>query len=73
MRVPRGPDHRDVYDATFDLFFPAALGAKTVLLDEDEADDDRVCRPRTSRRCAPHGRLLTDNADLADMDERRRR
>ena len=39
--VLRRSDHRDTYDAMFDLFFPAALGAKTVLLDDDdEADDD---------------------------------
>src|SRR6202011_936652 len=30
--VLRRADHRDTYDAMFDLFFPAALGAKTVML-----------------------------------------
>src|SRR3954452_15669443 len=37
--VLRRPDHRDTYDAMFDLFFPAALGAKSVLLDDDEDSD----------------------------------
>src|SRR3954467_6214070 len=38
--VLRRADHRDAYDAMFDLFFPAALGARTVLDDDEEADDD---------------------------------
>lgn len=29
--VLRRPDHRETYDALFDLFFPAALGGRTVL------------------------------------------
>src|ERR1700754_155168 len=37
--VLRRPDHRDTYDAMFDLWFPAALGAKTVLLDDDDQSD----------------------------------
>ena len=36
--VLRRPDHRETYDAMFDLWFPAALGAKTVL------DRRRGCR-----------------------------
>src|SRR5512144_979444 len=36
--VLRRPDHRDTYDAMFDLWFPAALGARaTVLLSEEES------------------------------------
>ena len=34
--VLRRPDHRDTYDAMFDLWWPAALGARTVLVDEDD-------------------------------------
>ena len=53
--VLRRADHRDTYDAMFDLWFPAALGARTVF-DDDEvtptASRDGDCRPRTSRRCA---------------------
>src|SRR4029077_3380692 len=35
--VLRRPDHRDTYDAMFDLWFPAALGARAVVTG-DEAD-----------------------------------
>src|SRR3954467_447936 len=38
--VLRRADHRDAYDAMFDPFFPAALGARTVLDGDEEADDD---------------------------------
>src|ERR1700742_3402028 len=34
--VLRRSDHRDTYDAMFDLFFPAALGAKAVVLEDDD-------------------------------------
>ncbi len=37
--VLRRPDHRDTYDAMFDLWFPAALGARTVSLTDDETDE----------------------------------
>src|SRR3954468_6860885 len=37
--VFRRPDPPATYDAMFDRFFPAALGAKTVLLDNDEDSD----------------------------------
>ena len=52
--VLRRPDHRDTFDAMFDLWFPAALGAKTVLLDTKmkPRPTTRGCRPRTSRRSA---------------------
>src|SRR4030088_2168688 len=33
--VLRRPEHRDTYDAMFDLWFPAALGDRTVLDDEE--------------------------------------
>jgi uncharacterized protein len=38
--VLRRADHRDTYDAMFDLWFPAALGARTVLDDEDGDADE---------------------------------
>ncbi|MGV0633039.1 VWA domain-containing protein [Mycolicibacillus trivialis] len=37
--VLRRPDHRDTYDALFDLWFPAALGGRTVLDDDADAGD----------------------------------
>lgn len=40
--VLRRPDHRDTYDALFDLWFPAALGGRTVLDDDDAAAGDVV-------------------------------
>jgi uncharacterized protein len=71
--VLRRPDHRDTYDAMFDLWFPAALGAKTVLVDdEDDAEtDDQGLPPEDVE--AMRGALLdllSQNADLANLDER---
>src|SRR4051812_39007577 len=39
--VLRSADHRDTYDAMFDLWFPAALGPRTVVTDDgaDSATD----------------------------------
>src|SRR3982074_2400698 len=72
--VLRRPDHRDTYDAMFDLFFPAALGAKTVLLDDDnddEAGDDRGLPPEDIEALrAALVDMLTDNAEMANLDER---
>jgi len=71
--VLRRPDHRETYDAMFDLWFPAALGARAVV-SEGEADDaeesgglppDDVEAMRQMLLD-----LLTDNEDLADLDER---
>src|ERR1700721_4485524 len=43
--VLRRADHRDTYDAMFDLFFPAALGAKTQLADDEEDDQPKSPPP----------------------------
>ncbi len=71
--VLRRPDHRDTYDAMFDLWFPAALGARAVVTDEAAdaasgaeslpADDVEAMRQMLLD-------LLNENPDLADMDER---
>ncbi|MEZ0364391.1 VWA domain-containing protein [Mycobacterium sp. pUA109] len=70
--VLRRPDHRDTYDAMFDLWWPAALGGRTVVADPDEdapaeselpPDDVEAMREMLLE-------LLTDNPDLADLDER---
>jgi len=67
--VLRRPDHRDTYDAMFDLWFPAALGARaTVLMDDDEdgtasPDDLEALRAQLVE-------LLGDDSDLGDRDER---
>lgn len=71
--VLRRPDHRDTYDAMFDLFFPAAMGGKTVLVDEDaEADDDDeglLPEDIEDMRSALLD-LLADHPELANLDER---
>ncbi|MBV8445277.1 MAG: VWA domain-containing protein [Candidatus Dormibacteraeota bacterium] len=36
--VLRRPDHRDTYDAMFDLWFPAALGSRTIEIAGDGGD-----------------------------------
>ncbi|MGB3482813.1 MAG: VWA domain-containing protein [Mycobacterium sp.] len=36
--VLRRPDHRDTYDAMFDLWWPAALGARTVIEPQEPED-----------------------------------
>ena len=70
--VLRRPDHRDTYDAMFDLWFPAALGAP-------HRAGRRGRRQPTTPRAAARGHrgdaaelvdMLADNPDLADMDER---
>src|ERR1700759_4962905 len=44
--VLRRPEHRDTYDAMFDLWFPTAMGTRAVVL-EDQADggDDSGALP----------------------------
>ncbi|MFZ1176210.1 MAG: hypothetical protein WAO15_08090, partial [Mycobacterium sp.] len=45
--VLRRPDHRETYDAMFDLWFPAALGARAVVSEgeTDEAHGDNSLPP----------------------------
>ncbi|GFG67656.1 hypothetical protein MKUB_51460 [Mycobacterium kubicae] len=69
--VLRRPDHRDTYDAMFDLWFPAALGARVVVTDEAPDEDSEGLPPddvEAMRQMLLD--LLNDNQDLADMDER---
>ncbi len=68
--VLRRPDHRDTYDAMFDLWFPAALGGKTVVVDEQaEGEPDGLPPEDVEAMRAMLLDLLADN-DLANMDER---
>ncbi|MDT5266453.1 MAG: uncharacterized protein QOI90_3079, partial [Mycobacterium sp.] len=71
--VLRSPDHRDTYDAMFDLWFPPALGARAVV-SEDGADgasgDDSLPLDDVEAMRQMLLDLLADNPDLADMDER---
>lgn len=72
--VLRRPDHRDTYDAMFDLWFPAALGGRTVIVDGDVADpesaDDAPLPEDAEQMRAMLVDLLTANPDLADTDAR---
>ena len=70
--VLRRPDHRDTYDAMFDLWFPAALGSRTVLPSEDDSDLERHGLPPEDIEAlrAALIDMLTDNADLDNLDER---
>ncbi|PJK22384.1 vWA domain-containing protein [Mycolicibacterium goodii] len=74
--VLRRADHRDTYDALFDLFFPAALGERTRLEDDDAADGGGADQtPRLPDEDIEAMRemlvqMLADNEDLADLDDR---
>lgn len=68
--VLRRPDHRQTYDALFDLWWPAAVGGRTVLV-EDSAEVPDGPDPQDLE--AMRGmllELLTDNPDIGDLDER---
>ncbi|MGH3557355.1 MAG: hypothetical protein ACRDTK_07670, partial [Mycobacterium sp.] len=70
--VLRRPEHRETYDAMFDLWWPAALGARAVVT-EDEADDEPDIQLPPDDVEAMRQMLvdlLSENADLVDMDER---
>lgn len=69
--VLRRPDHRDTYDAMFDLWFPAALGGRTVISsdDPDAADDAPLPEDAEAMRQMLVD-LLTANPDLAETDPR---
>ena len=74
--VLRRPDHRDTYDAMFDLWWPAALGARTVFRDDvsegDPAEDSDVpTMPADDVEAMREMllNLLNENEDLATMDE----
>src|SRR6201987_2877478 len=71
--VLRRPDHRETYDAMFDLWFPAALGARAGVTD-DEADaaqsDDSLPPDDIEAMRQMLLDLLTENPDLSEMDER---
>lgn len=71
--VLRRSDHRETYDAMFDLWFPAALGARAVVSDDeadDSPDDDALPADDVEAMRQMLADLLTENPDLAEMDER---
>lgn len=70
--VLRRPDHRETYDALFDLYFPAALGAKTALSDTENSDDAQRLPPPQDIEALRSALIdmLSDNHELANLDER---
>jgi uncharacterized protein with von Willebrand factor type A (vWA) domain len=69
--VLRRPEHRDTYDAMFDLWWPAALGDRTIIDDDDAPDAPPPLPPDDVE--AMRGMLLdllNSNEDLANMDQR---
>jgi uncharacterized protein len=70
--VLRRRDHRETYDAMFDLWFPAALGARAVVLDEEAGEPGDGSLPPDDVEAMRQMLLdlLTENPELADMDER---
>lgn len=68
--VLRRPEHRATYDALFDLWWPAALGGRTVLEDSaTEIPQGRDPEDLEAMR-AMLLELLTDNPDIGDLDDR---
>lgn len=70
--VLRRPEHRDTYDAMFDLWWPAAVGDRTVIIDGGSEDPDPLGLPPEDVEAmrAMLLDLLSDNDDLATMDHR---
>ncbi|WP_373142754.1 vWA domain-containing protein [Mycobacterium marinum] len=68
--VLRRPDHRDTYDAMFDLWFPAALGARAVITEEQAGQSEGLPPDDVEAMWQMLLDLLTDNPDLAEMDQR---
>lgn len=69
--VLRRPEHRPTYDALFDLWWPAALGGRTVVEDDDDATAPPSLDPQDVEAMrAMLEELLLDNPDIGDLDER---
>lgn len=68
--VLRRPEHRATYDALFDLWWPAALGGRTVVAEDlpevpggPDPEDLEAMRAMLLD-------LLSENPDISDLDER---
>ncbi len=68
--VLRRADHRQTYDALFDLWWPAALGGRTVLEDETDTPADELDPQDIEAMRQMLLDMLTDNPDIGDLDER---
>jgi uncharacterized protein with von Willebrand factor type A (vWA) domain len=69
--VLRRADHRDTYDAMFDLWWPAAHGARTVVQDDvDPEDPDRVPPEDIEAMREALINLLGPDSNLENFDDR---
>ncbi len=70
--VLRRPDHRDTYDAMFDLWWPAAYGARTVIEDEPDAEAGPEGMPPEDIEAmrAALIDMLGSDSDLENFDDR---
>jgi uncharacterized protein with von Willebrand factor type A (vWA) domain len=68
--VLRRADHRQTYDALFDLWWPAALGGRTVLEDETAGPTEELDPQDVEAMRQMLLDMLTDNPDLSDLDDR---
>ncbi|AHC26543.2 von Willebrand factor A [Mycolicibacterium neoaurum] len=73
--VLRRPDHRDTYDALFDLWWPAALGDRTVIDDPDpDASDAKDGNGPPEADIESMRQALVDmlgsDAELENLDDR---
>ncbi len=70
--VLRRADHRDTYDAMFDLWWPAAYGARTVIEDEPDAEAGPEGMPPEDIEAmrAALIDMLGPDSDLENVDDR---
>ena len=66
--VLRRPEHRGTYDALFDLWWPAALGGRTVLAEPGEAGPDSPDPQDVEAMRGMLLDLLIENPDIGEMD-----
>jgi uncharacterized protein with von Willebrand factor type A (vWA) domain len=69
--VMRRAEHRETYDAMFDLWWPAALGARTVVEEEPDPDDPEGMPPEDIEAMRDALiQMLGPDADLENFDDR---
>ena len=71
--VLRRADHRSTYDAMFDLWFPPALGARTVVVDDEivtDAEPKETPERDVEAMRAALADLLSQNPDSGGADDR---
>lgn len=70
--VLRRAEHRDTYDAMFDLWWPAAYGARTVVDDDEdsEADPEGMAPEDIEAMRAALIDMLGPDSDLENLDDR---